>query len=58
MLERKNPAAYEEAVALMRKVRETLARLGRASEFADYVASVRAEHKRKRNFVRLLDAMR
>lgn len=57
-LERKNARAYEEAVALVRKVRQMLARLGRASEFGDYLARVGAAHRRKRNFIRLLDAMR
>ena len=54
-LNRKNNEAYREAVGLLRKVRGLMIRLGRESEFARYVESVRAAHKPKRNFVKLLD---
>jgi hypothetical protein len=33
-------------------------RLGRETEFDDYLASLRVEFKRKRNFIKLLDALR
>ena len=54
-LNRKNNDAYREALGLLRKVRGLMIRLGRESEFARYVESVRAAHKPKRNFVKLLD---
>ncbi|MBI3090671.1 MAG: SWIM zinc finger family protein [Candidatus Tectomicrobia bacterium] len=54
-LSRKNNEAYREAVGLLKKVQELMARLGRESEFAQYLASVRAAHKPKRNFMKLLE---
>jgi uncharacterized Zn finger protein len=48
--------AYQQAVGLLRKVREVMTRLGREEELAAYLASVRATHKRKRNLIKLLDA--
>lgn len=53
---RKNNQAYAEAIGLLRKVGGLMVRLGRKSEFDDYIASVRAAHKPKRNFIKLLDA--
>ena len=54
-LNRKNNEAYREAVGLLRKIQELMARLGRQAEFADYLESVRAAHKPKRNFMKLLE---
>ncbi|MBI4540724.1 MAG: SWIM zinc finger family protein [Gemmatimonadetes bacterium] len=54
-LNRKNNEAYREAVALLRKVHELMMRLGRQSEFARYLEAVRAAHKPKRNFMKLLE---
>jgi tetratricopeptide (TPR) repeat protein len=51
-------AAYEAAVDLLRKIRDLMARLGRQADFADYLASLRTAHKRKRNLIKLLDAQR
>lgn len=51
----KNNDAYEEAVRLLRKVRELCLRLGRAAEFAQLLEAVRVAHKPKRNFMKLLD---
>jgi uncharacterized Zn finger protein len=48
--------AYQQAVGLLRKVREVMTRLDREEELAAYLASVRATHKRKRNLIKLLDA--
>lgn len=36
-------------------IRELMTRLNRVTEFEDYVATVRVEYKRKRNFIKLLD---
>ena len=47
--------AYREAVGLLRRIGVLMGRLGRGAEFAAYVASVRAAHKPKRNFIALLD---
>jgi uncharacterized Zn finger protein len=52
---RKKNDAYREAVGLLRKVQGLMARLGRDAEFTAYLESVRAAHKAKRNFMKLLD---
>ena len=49
--------AYEQAVKLLQKIRELMARLDRVSEFEDYVATLRVQYKRKRNFIKLLDTI-
>ena len=54
-LNRKNNEAYREVIGLLQKVRKLMIRLGREPEFTRYVESVRAAHKPKRNFIRLLD---
>jgi uncharacterized Zn finger protein len=55
VLNQKNNEAYREAVGLLREVRKLMAHAGRENDFAGYLASVRAEHKPKRNFIKLLD---
>jgi uncharacterized Zn finger protein len=57
-LDRKNNEAYAEAVGFLRKVRELMVRLGREIEFTSYLDKVRAAHKPKRNFMKLLDRTR
>lgn len=52
---RTNNQAYKEALALLRKVREIMVRLEQGPEFERYVSSLRAAHKPKRNFIKLLD---
>ena len=47
-----------EAVDLLHRVRVLMDRLGTGDEFAAYLATVRAAHKQKRNFVKLLDEAR
>jgi len=42
----------------MHRVKKLLDRLGRGSEFAAYLAAVRAAHKPKRNLMKLLDEAR
>ncbi len=55
---RKDNRSYAEAVGLMKKVREAMRRLGDQAGFRAYVEQVRAAHRPKRNFMRLLDAER
>jgi uncharacterized Zn finger protein len=52
-----NNGAYEEAVKLLRKIRELMCRLDRVSEFEDYLTAIRVEYKRKRNFIKLLEGI-
>jgi uncharacterized Zn finger protein len=51
----KNNQAYRAAVGLLRKVRGLMVRLGREAEFARNLEAIRAAHKPKRNFTKLLD---
>lgn len=57
-LDRKNNEVYRQAIGLLRKVRELMVRLGRKAEFTNYLDEVRAAHKPKRNFMKLLDRAR
>lgn len=54
----KNNKAYGAAIGYVRAVRRVMVRLNRERECARYLESVRAAHKPKRNFVKLLDAER
>lgn len=58
LIELTNNAAYEQAVELLSKIGKLMERLGRETEFDDYLASLRVEFKRKRNFIKLLDTIR
>ena len=53
---RGGPHAYQEAAALLGRIEGLFRRLGRADEFPAYRAEVRAAHRHKRHFLRLLDA--
>lgn len=57
LIEQTNNAAYEEAYKLLMKTRDIMRRLDREAEFDEYVELLRAEYKRKRNFIKLLDGM-
>ena len=50
--------AYAEAIRLLHKINKLMGRLGRGEEFGPYVESIRNAHKRKRNFIKLLDRAR
>ena len=54
-LAHKNNESYRAAVGLLRKIYGLMGRLGQSGEFARYLESVRAVHKPKRNFMKLLD---
>ena len=56
-LKQGNNDAYEETVKLLQKIRELMGRLDRVTEFEDYLAALRVEYKRKRNFIKLLDTI-
>lgn len=58
ILDQKNNDAYQEAVGLLKKIKELLGRTGREEEFAGYLQGIRTAHKPKRNFIKLLDAAR
>jgi uncharacterized Zn finger protein len=56
-LQRTNNAAYREAYELLLKVRALTRRLDWEQEFDEYVELLRAEYKRKRNFMKLFARM-
>lgn len=56
VLAQKNNLAYDEAVKLLGRIHTVMRRLGRSEEFGDYLATVRAAHKPKRNFTQRLDS--
>ncbi len=50
-----NNAAYAEATRLLKKMHKLTSRLNCESDFYDYLAALRVEYKRKRNFIQMLD---
>ena len=56
ILARGGQPAYEEAAGLIKRIGLLSERLGQGDEFARYRAEVRADHRAKRHFLRLLDA--
>ena len=56
VLQQASQRGYEIAVARLKQVRDVMTRLGKTGELATYLAAVRLVHKRKRNFLKLLDA--
>jgi len=55
-LDQTNNDAYARAMGLLQKCRAIYLRLGRLEEFQHYITALRVEYKRKRNFIKLLDA--
>lgn len=53
--EQRSQAGYEEAVALLGRVKEMMGRLGRGEEFGAYLEGVKAAHRPKRNLIKLID---
>jgi uncharacterized Zn finger protein len=53
LINQRNNSSYAEAVKLLRRIRDLMARLKRNDQFAGYLATVRATHKPKRNFIQL-----
>ena len=58
LVDQKSNRSYEEAVATMRRLRGVMSRTEPPGDFAAYVAALRVEHGRKRNFMALLDHAR
>lgn len=53
-LERTNNEAYRQAIALLRKIRTLMVRVGEEAGFAGYLDDIRTRYRRKRNFLKLL----
>jgi uncharacterized Zn finger protein len=56
LLQHPGGSGYQEAVERLRQVRDLMNGLGRPEDFAAYLATVRGANKRRRNFMRLLEA--
>ncbi len=56
-LVRATGGSYEEPFEFVKRIRALLSRMGREDSFQAYVAELRAEFGRKRNFTRLLDSL-
>jgi len=54
-VEQKHNEAYREGVSLIKKVRLLMKRLGRMEEWDRYLESLKTTHKRKRNFMKMLE---
>jgi uncharacterized Zn finger protein len=52
-----SPTHYEVAAGYLRKVRNILTNLDRATEWHDYLASLREIHRRKRRLIEILDGL-
>ena len=57
LINQKNNGSYEEAVKLLRRIRDLMTRLQQTGQFAGYLTVVRATHKAKRNFVKLAERL-
>lgn len=59
LVEQTNTPAYEQAMVLIRKIEPLLRnREGGAQQWSDYLAELRGKYKAKRNFMKLLSALR
>lgn len=57
IIERTNQAAYEEGIVLIRKIGSLMKAQSQQAAFADYLAQLGTQFKRKRNFMILLDTV-
>jgi uncharacterized Zn finger protein len=53
----KHNQAYDAAAELVGTIKQLMERAGKAKEFGEWLAGVKAEHKAKRNFMKRLDAL-
>lgn len=54
IVSRTNNEAYREAAELLRKVNKLMSRLDQDADFAEFLAALRATHRRKRNFMAMV----
>jgi len=57
MVARGDSRSYQQAAGLLRKIRHLYHRLNRGTEFGAYRETVRATHRHRRGWVKLLDAL-
>ncbi len=58
LIEQTNNEAYRQAIHLLIKVKDLMARLDREAEFDDFLAKLSTTYKRKRNFIKFLKQAR
>jgi uncharacterized Zn finger protein len=56
-LVRATGGSYEEPFELVKRIRALFSRMGQEDQFQAYIATLRREFSRKRNFIRLLDSL-
>jgi uncharacterized Zn finger protein len=57
-LARKNNESYQGAIELLSKIGKILKRLDRTEQWKKYLQELHASHRRKRNFISLLDKLK
>ncbi|HDL84902.1 MAG TPA: hypothetical protein ENH11_00965 [Candidatus Acetothermia bacterium] len=50
-IQKKNNQSYQEAVDMIGHIRKLLFKMGKENEFRQYLAEIKKQHKRKRNFI-------
>jgi uncharacterized Zn finger protein len=55
LIRHKNNSSYQEAVGFMNKVHGLMVKLGQEPEFVAWMQAIKAEHKRKRNFIKYVE---
>lgn len=58
IVEQTNNSAYHEAIKLIRRIGPLMLSQQQSSQFGDYLAELRLRFKPKRNFIKLLDAIK
>jgi len=58
LVQQTNNQSYREAIRLIKKIRELMKNLNKEKEFAEYVSSLKAKYRLKRNFIKLLNRIR
>ena len=54
IIDMKNPDFYQHAVMYLIKIRDTSLKIGKSTEFSDYILHLKKEHARKRRFIQEL----
>jgi uncharacterized Zn finger protein len=55
VIQRTNNNAYREAIRMIKRIGGLMKKIDREGEFADYISSLKAKYKLKRNFVKMLE---
>ncbi len=58
IVDRKNNQAYDEAAALVGKIKALMTQAEKKAEFATWLEALRAKHKAKRNFMKRIEGLK